>query len=293
MVMLLFVITGVLFFTANVATSATDCTAEGTFCLQVNTDSTYSYQVPSRYIAKAAMRIAIKRSSRQGKFYGHEWSVELSNDMQEMRGNISFIPEREEHGKLMLVLTGGGKYLVNNKSKEWRDNDWRDISSTAFWGFFPATQPELLPHSLRFNSSAKLDEFLGLESKKMFVYVSLKYWTDKGLKYNIVRTKNALRLFVGKKIGPTPPESAIVTPERVTPGKTVDAKNDTGVAVAPKLGVTDTQHEDKDKKDASYPFIIAGLVVLICVLLAGVSYLAYAAVAMKSRSSRSSRTSRR
>ena len=293
--MLLLVVAGVLYFTSNAATSATDCSSEGTFCLQVNTDSTYSYQVPSGGSAEAAMSIVTKRSSREGKFYGHEWSVEISKDMKEMRGNISFTPEREEHGKFMLVLTGGGNVFVNNKSKEWRDNDWRDISSTSFWSFFPKTQPELFPHSLRFNSSAKLDEFVGLESKKMFVLVSMLYWTEKGqeYKFNFVRTNDAKRLFLAKKSGTTPPKS---TPELVNPGKPGHATNDTGVAVTPKPGGNDTQHEDKKKKGAAYPFIIAGLVLLICVLataVAGVSYLAYAAVSKKTTSSRSNRTSRR
>ena len=220
-VMLLLVVAGVLFFTSNAATSYTDCWAKGTFCLQVNTDSTYSFQVPDESSAEAAMSIVIKRSWRQGRFYAHEWSVEISKDMQEMRANISFIPVGAERGKFMLVFTGGVKYLVNDMSKEWREDNWRDISSAAFWDFFPNTAPELLPHSLRFNSSDRLNEFLGFESKKMLVRVSMKYWTQKGQKYKyiFVTTGDALRLFEAKNIATTPPKSGSMTPEHVKPGR--------------------------------------------------------------------------
>ena len=271
--MLLLVVAGVLLFTSNVAPSD-DCSAEGTFCLQGNMDNTYSYQVPSGSSAEAALSIVIKRRELVERYCTHEWTMNISSRIQELkRGSISFIPEAQRLGKLMLTFITMQQVLMKDQCYEWK-GDLKPMSRENCGALFQRDIVEL-PHYSRFITTDQFDKLIGFEGQKMHVQIDLAYVTQSESKQISIRTKEAFRLFM--------PKDFVATAADTDPGKTDKAKNSTPSAngITPKSAKETPEREDKPKKGGVDPFVIAGLVALICVLaiaVAVVSYLAYSRV---------------
>ena len=250
--MLFLIVTGVLFFTANVVATSRNCSADGTFCLQVNMDSSYSYQVPSGINGsdELAMSFVIERFLPVGKFYSHRWIVEIGNHFRELEtGTISFIPERAPNGQLMLAFMTNDSLIQDFVCYKWIGVNWQITDCRAFFQRF-----YLQVRTTRFSSTHRFDEFVGFESQKMRVQVDMTYLNESESKQISIQTKEAIRLFTPKDFVATAPSASGITP--------------TSANVTP-------EHEDKPKKGGVDPFIIAGLVSLICVLVIAVAVVSY------------------
>lgn len=151
------------------------CEKNGTFCLQLNNDNSFAFNVRDSSQTNGRMSIVIQRIWRQGKFFQHKWIITFDRKIREADVNVSFFPSGDSEAKIPIHLTVNkhSQDVFHDSMTKWSGGKYQKMSNQEFFEYFPVSDvPQ--KHRSSFNSSDKFDELMGLESRELLIRVS--FW---------------------------------------------------------------------------------------------------------------------
>ena len=148
--------------------SGDQCLTEGYFCFEVTKGPRYSYRIhpDEERVLFSMYAIRITNST-------FAWNMSLHESIDDGHASILFLQQGQEQPSLKLEVNKQEGDKLVFKLYEWLgEKDWNQISIHRRAELYHDLVKQ--DHSVRFNTTPKFDELLGLESKNLTIGIQIK-----------------------------------------------------------------------------------------------------------------------